>query len=233
MRTLATLAAALAAAMVWIADAGAADAHTVDTVDRVMEVTRNANVRAGPGTDHDVRAVLRGDGGGAFIHASLLQETPATGSFGPDWSITRNQPCHVWNHGKGGKRERFTWSGPCVDGKASGQGRLVWHSCFGRNVYDGEMEADRLHGIGTLKRSDGGCYRGEWRDGERHGQGTYRWAIGHRYEGAWQNDRPHGYGVAAYADGDVIEGDWRKGCYGEKDGQWAALIASVEDCGFE
>ena len=255
MRTLATLAAALAAATVWAVDASAADAYSVEPVNRVMQVTKAANVRAGPGTHHDVRAVLyegatvrvtgavryrnwlqidlRGDGDAAFIHASLLQDTATIESFGPDWSITWNQSCQVWNHGKGDERERFTWSGACVDGKASGKGRLVWHSRFGRTVYEGEMEAGKRHGSGTLKRSDGGRYEGEWREGERHGQGTYRWAIGHRYEGAWQDDRPHGQGTAFYADGDIIRGEWRAGCHGEKGGQWAALIASVEACGFE
>ena len=262
MRTLATLAAALVAAAVWIADAGAAsayagagDAYTVDPVDRVMKIKQVANVRAGPGTDHDVRVVLRegdtvrvigivryrnwlqvdlhGDGGASFIHASLVQDTATVTPFGPDWSVTGNQPCQVWNHGKGDERERFTWTGACVDGKASGEGRLVWHSRFGRTVYDGEMEAGKRHGSGTLRRSDGGRYAGEWRAGKRHGQGTYRWAIGHRYEGAWQDDRPHGRGTATYADGDVIRGEWQAGCYGEKGGQWAALIASVEACGFE
>ena len=254
MRTLAALAAALAAATLWVVDAGAADAYTVDPVDRIMKVTQAANVRAGPGTDHDVRVVLyegdtvrvtgavryrnwmridlRGEGDAAFIHASLLQE-PAVRRFGPDWSITRNQPCQVWNHGRGDERERFTWSGACADGKASGEGRLVWHSRFGRTVYEGEMEAGKRHGSGTLRRTDGGRYQGEWRDGKRHGQGTYRWAIGHRYEGAWQDDRPHGFGTATYADGEVIRGEWRAGCHGEKGGQWAALIASVEACGFE
>ena len=35
-----------------------------------------------------------------------------------------------------------------------------------------------------------------------------------------------------FADGEVHEGEWRMGCYGEPDGIWSALIATMEDCGF-
>ena len=256
MRTLATLAAVFAAATICIADANAAEDYTVDPLDRVMTVAKPANVRAGPGLDHDVqlalnagvtvrvtgavqgrdwlRVDLRGDGGEAFIYAPLVKEVaPAPFEpFGPDWSVAENQPCQVWNWGMGHKYESFTWSGACVNGKASGVGRLVWLSRFGKNVYEGGMQAGKQHGNGKLKRSDGARYEGQWRDGHRHGRGTYKWAAGHRYEGGWSDDRPHGFGTATFADGDVHAGEWSMGCYGERDGIWSALIATVEDCGF-
>lgn len=257
MRTLATLAAALVAAMAWIADANAADDYAVDPVDRVMVVETPANVRTGPGLDYDaqialnagvtvrvtgavrdrdwLRVDLRGDGGEAFVYAPLLKEAAASAPhepLGSDWSMTVNQPCHVWNDGMGHKHERFSWSGDCVGGKVSGQGRLVWRTLYGKFVYEGSMLAGKRHGSGTLKRSDGSRYVGQWRNGHRHGSGTYTWAAGHRYEGAWSDDRPHGLGTATFADGDVHEGEWSMGCYGERDGIWSALIATVEDCGF-
>ena len=214
-------------------------------------------MRAGPGTDHAVRITLRkgavvrvtgavrgrdwlrvdlrGDGSEAFVYAPLLKGTAAgpPEPFGPEWSVTDNQPCQVWNQGQGEKYKRFTWSGACVNGKASGAGTLAWRSPFGKHVYEGDMEAGRQHGSGSLVRSDGSRYVGEWRNGHRHGSGTYTWAAGHRYEGGWQDDRPHGFGTATFADGDVHQGQWRGGCWGERGGLWAALIATVEDCGFE
>ena len=84
-----------------------------------------------------------------------------------------------------------------------------------------------------MLRSDGSRYEGEWQDGKRHGRGIYKWAAGHRYDGAWSDDRPHGLGTAYFADGDVHQGQWSMGCYGERDGIWSALIATVEACGFD
>ena len=259
MRTLAIAAAMLVAAAIWTVDANAAEDFTVDPLERLMTVAKPANVRAGPSSDYDVLVVLaegasvhvtgvvrgrdwlrvdlRGDGGEAFMYAPLVKDVARAPfepfePFGPNWSVAENQPCQVWNWGRGHKYESFTWSGACVNGKASGAGRLSWVSRYGKNVYEGDMKAGKQHGIGKLKRSDGARYEGQWRDGHRHGRGTYKWAAGHRYEGAWSDDRPHGFGTATFADGDVHEGEWSMGCYGERDGIWSALIATVEDCGF-
>ncbi|MDE0051139.1 MAG: hypothetical protein OXO52_15225 [Rhodospirillales bacterium] len=257
MRTLAMMAAMLVAASLWIVHAEAAETYTVDPVDRVMTVAKASNVRAGPGRDYAVRVVLaegaavrvtgivrdrgwlqvdlRGNGDASYIYAPLVKEARATAPlqpFGSDWSVTENQPCQVWNGGLGHKHKSFTWSGACVNGVASGKGRLVWVSRFGKNVYEGGMKAGKKHGVGKLRWSDGARYEGEWHEGHRHGFGVYKWAAGHRYEGGWSGDRPHGTGTAYFADGDVHEGQWRRGCYGERDGIWSALIATVEDCGF-
>ena len=262
MRAIATLAVALAAAIVWTVGStsaytvDSANAYVVDPFNRVMEVVKAANVRAGPSTEYDVRVVLhegatvrvtgavlgrdwmrvdlRGDGDESFIYAPLLRETGVAAGLrpvGPNWSVTQNQPCHVWNDGQRGQ-EPFIWWGDCVDGKASGEGRLIWHTRYGRHVYEGNMVAGKQHGHGTLLRSDAARYEGEWQEGKRHGIGIYTWAAGHRYEGGWRDDRPHGFGTATFADGDVHQGEWRRGCYGERDGIWSALIATVEDCGF-
>ena len=258
MKAIATLAAALAVALAWVQSEGAADSHTIDPLNRVMTVAEPSNARAGPGSDYAVHAVLdpgvevrvtgavrdrnwlqvglrEDDGETAYIYAPLLREVAAAAGVkpvGPDWSTTENRPCRVWTNGGGHKRRGSTWSGACVDGKAWGEGRLVWRTLYGEFIYEGSMEAGKKHGRGTLIRSEGSRYVGEWRHGHRHGRGTYAWAIGHRYEGGWRNDRPHGFGIATFADGDVHEGEWRNGCYGERDGVWSALIATVDDCGF-
>ena len=54
-------------------------------------------------------------------------EPRCTGQPGPAcWMETANQPgCHVWNPNPAAD-ETVTWSGPCVDGKASGRGEVVW-----------------------------------------------------------------------------------------------------------
>ena len=56
--------------------------------------------------------------------------------FGPDWLIVENQPCQVHNPSSI-SGELITWSGGCVAGKTSGEGRLFWRSSIGEDFYEG------------------------------------------------------------------------------------------------
>ena len=231
--------------------------YSVVPADRVMEAARAANVRTGPGPDYEVvkwvvagervqvtgevsgrnwMRVALGDGGTAFIYAPLLKAvkavpTPASPvPFGPSWSVTENQACQVWNHGNR-DYEPFIWSGACVDGKASGEGRLTYRG--GAGAYEGDMRAGTMHGRGVLIWVDGFRYEGEFSEGRQHGFGTLFRANGDRYEGAWRHGRPHGHGTFTTADGETYEGAWRDGCLGERDGRWASLGTTAAECGFE
>ena len=128
--------------------------------------------------------------------------------FGPNWFIAENQPCQLWQQNPE-PGETITWSGACVDGKASGEGREVLYS------------------------PDGGqsVYEGEWRNGKKHGQGTYTWADGARYEGEWAYGRAHGYGTYTTVSGKRYTGEWRNGCY-KAGSRWATVAATREECGF-
>ena len=151
---------------------------------------------------------------------------------GPIWLTAQNRPCKVWNpNPKAG--ETLTWSGGCVDGKASGFGRQVWQGSYGRHVYEGDYRDGKLHGRGVYSWADGGRYEGEWRNGNRHGRGTFTWADGDRYEGKWREGKPHGWGILSQTDGDVYEGNWTEGCIELRNGRWAYINTSKEACGFE
>ncbi len=129
--------------------------------------------------------------------------------FGPDWIIAENQPCQLWDSSGVTGDEVVTWSGACVNGKASGQGRAVWRTPSGVHVSEGSF-----------------------RNGKKYGHGTYVWPDGDRYEGEYRNGRPHGSGVYATASGDRYEGNWTDGCF-SKSGVGRAWIATTkEDCGF-
>ena len=92
--------------------------------------------------------------------------------FGPDWSITENQPCQVWNYGWGDDMGPFNWSGACVDGKASGEGRLTYLG--GDGVFEGTMRAGKMHGYGTVTLSGSFRYEGGLRDAARKGDHDLR-----------------------------------------------------------
>ncbi len=220
------------------------DYDIAGTVMRGDEVRVTGEVR---GRDW-VRVEFRG--GSAFIYGPLLRTvktegegttqareeetaavaTPSRKPSGPDWSIAENQPCQVWNYGNR-EYEPFTWSGDCVDGKASGAGRLVFRG--GEGVYDGTMQAGRMHGSGVLDWSNGFHYEGELRDGKQHGRGTFTDSSGERYDGNWRDGRPHGQGTYVQSDGTTYEGAWRDGCFGERDGRWASIGREAAACGFE
>ena len=274
MTMLAPVAASLAAtAMLWSAGAFAADEiDAIDSYPWTMEVAEPAKLHAGPGTEHVVIGTLdagvgvlvtgeAGDGtwlhvdlgegnGTAFILARLLKQTEL---FGPEWLIAMNQLCLVHSLDMGDLVAPVTWSGACVDGKASGEGRMTFRD--GAYVYEGGVEAGKphgngilttpdgryegevrdgkIHGLGTFTSDDGDSYEGEWRDFERHGVGTYTLADGGVYRGQWRDGKPHGDGTYTLATGDVYQGRWQDGCFGERDGRWAVLETSAESCGFE
>ena len=92
-------------------------------------------------------------------------------SFESDWILVKNQPCRVWAPGANSETT-ITWSGDCVDGKISGEGREVWSTPDGEWVYEGSMWEGKAQGWGIHVRPDGTRYEGEMRDGYLHGRIT-------------------------------------------------------------
>ena len=193
-----------------------------------------------------LRVAFPGRGDSAYIYAPLLRavrEAPQPGSTtatpetapplepaDPSWSVAENEPCQVWNYGNR-DYEPFTWSGACVDDKASGEGRLVFRG--GEGEYEGTMQAGKMHGRGVFEWSNGFRYEGELRDGKQYGYGTYMGANGERYEGGWREGRPHGQGTYVQGDGTTYEGAWRDGCFGDRESRWASIGTTAAACGFE
>ena len=196
--------------------------------ERLMRATKRSNVRSGPGTEHgkvgllevgDLVRVTGEDGqwfrielpevGTAFVYGPLLEELDGEETsepFGSDWSFVENQPCQVWNYGYR-SLEPFTWSGACVDGRASGEGRLTISN--GRIVYEGTVRNGRMHGYGTTVHSDGNRHEGQFRDGQPNGRGTKHYANGDRYEGEFRAGKRHGRGSFYPVGGDAEACDWR------------------------
>ena len=206
------------------------DGPSVAEEERVMRVSRRSNIRSGPGTAYGKVGLLEvGDlvrvtgesgewlrielpgGETAFVYGPLLEELEAgvpTNPIGLDWSIAENQPCQVWNYGYR-SLEPFTWSGACVHGKASGEGRLTIND--GRTVYEGAVLGGKIHGYGTAVYASGDRHTGEFRDGQPNGYGTRVMANGDRYEGEFRGGNRHGRGTYILAGGGAEICEWRDG----------------------
>lgn len=151
-----------------------------------------------------------------------------------------------------------SWSGPCVDGYASGSGVLQW-TLNGQadGLYQGTMERGAPKGKGTRIFNDGSTlsgdfagsggynsamvervylngdrYTGSWFGGAPSGQGTMALALGGSYEGQWKNGKFDGAGVITYPNGKRLEGRFKDGVR-EGEAAIAAVRGSYKVTGME
>lgn len=153
----------------------------------------------------------------------------------PRWQpLANDASCVVWDDDPA-EEVSVTWTGGCINGRASGRGSLTWrfvadgkpqeHACRG------DMRNGKLHGQAACAWSNGGRYDGGWSDGRQHGRGveyfddgsryeggfwlgpregrgTYDFADGGRYEGGWHDNAMHGEGTRFYSNGARYAGGW-------------------------
>lgn len=160
------------------------------------------------------------------VYLCLLAAVPLRGAWA---DAARWQPtttgCLVWN-ALPQADESFEWSGPCVDGMATGQGTEVdrfrdsrgWHV----ERYVGGMREGKRDGVGTQYYENGDRFDGQFRSNERVGRGVYAYANGDRYEGDFLRDRITGRGSFTYQSGARYDGDFHDGRF---DGQGTFVFA--------
>ena len=81
-------------------------------------------------------------------------------------------------------KESASWSGPCVDGIASGDGILTWF-ITGQPVshFKGPLVQGRPDSTGAYTYANGDRYEGEFYQGSYDGRGAYTLANGAKYAG--------------------------------------------------
>lgn len=132
--------------------------------------------------------------------------------FKGKWRVLKNQPeCKAFAKVPK-QKETVTWTGPCVNGIAEGQGTLTFdyfeNGEWRKSVFNGTLVAGKMQGRGTKTYYDGSSYSGEWHDDLANGQGTLTFSNGDTHTGHWKRHMADGQGTRTYANGNVYEGQW-------------------------
>lgn len=146
--------------------------------------------------------------------------------------------CWVWGGGfrRGTEGLTASWTGPCPEGPAEGEGRSViaWRE-GGREhqmIHTGPLRRGKAEGRGRLEHIAAGevvvVEEGEFRDDYLvQGRVEFR-RNGMVYEGAMRRGQPDGPGRLTTGR-DVFEGLWENGCLKAKDG-WVAFTRPAAGC---
>jgi hypothetical protein len=159
-----------------------------------------------------------------------LAATPAYAEG--DWIADAKTGCKVWNpqhrpdtvtwsgecnngkaNGKGtlkryeGEKIILTFEGVIKDGKAEGEGRVIYQL----GEYNGEFVGGQMHGNGKFVWKEGTEYNGEFKGNMPNGNGTMLYKSGDKYSGGWSEGKEHGKGTYTFKDGTSYEGLWEHG----------------------
>ena len=156
----------------------------------------------------------------------------ASGVDGQWVNIKNQDDCKVWNRSPK-KNETVSWTGPCVAGKANGNGTLTWNNQVEGKLrgqkYEGQLRRGIIsgHGVwtwangtryegngktqgsGVFISASGSKYVGEFKNGMRHGKGVITKPSGDKYDGNWKDGKRHGHGVYVWSNGAHYEGEWK------------------------
>lgn len=126
--------------------------------------------------------------------AVVALHAPAGLAAEPTWTADSATGCKVWNANPM-PNETVTYTGPCIDGIANGQGVVQWFQNGTRGGRsEGVFRNGRLEGRGTNSWRDGSTYAGDYAGGNRNGFGELRLARGssgipsYGSQGTWEGD---------------------------------------------
>lgn len=157
------------------------------------------------------------------LTASVMSMSLIGASHADIWLKDPTTGCEIWSDGEAADKEIVTWSGSCIDGKASGFGGLVVHDKQGLLLsFNGEMLKGKVHGAGALRfrnDEDGGFdrYIGEFSDHLPMGDGIFESSEGWRLEAEFDGSFDTAVGtLRVYAEKEsdndaVIRGEFKDG----------------------
>ena len=152
---------------------------------------------------------------GAFsLAAILLGAGPVSAqsqSHTSVWLFDAQAKCAVF-YPDADAADFVTWSGDCVNQKASGQGTATFMS---RNRFvaqiSGSFAGGAASGSVRMNWADGAHFEGEAKAGQFDGQGSFTRSNGEHYQGEWKNGRANGHGVLTRKDGSKFDGEFLNG----------------------
>ena len=119
--------------------------------------------------------LTQGDVDGLLAACAVAVSPVCSGETGKGcWMEVNNRSgCYKWNPNPQ-PNETVSWSGSCVDGKASGRGKVVWRylkdGAWKTSSDEGELREGKIKlGHWTHGFSDGVVVEGPFADGKRHG----------------------------------------------------------------
>ena len=127
------------------------------------------------------------------------------------WLQDGADQCLVWSPGLEGV-DAVVWIGPCVEGRAEGEGIALWRAGEQTVAVDvGTFAGGALEGAAISLLPGGVRYAGQYAESVASGLGVLSWKSGDRYAGELIESRFEGPGVFTWADGERYEGDWAGG----------------------
>jgi len=149
----------------------------------------------------------------SLLAAALLL---AAAAHADDFKTT-DKGCKVFDYDAGWPagethRTRYSWTGACVDGYASGPGELnAFLDGKPDETTTGSIQKGRLQGPATTNFPDGSQFKGSYEAGSRNGKGSLTLGNGSRFEGDFNQGAQTGKGTMTGPDGSVYDGDFVDG----------------------
>jgi hypothetical protein len=172
-----------------------------------------------------------------FLVVALVLSCSSVAIAG-EWIADKNSNCQAWIS-LPDPAISMSWSGPCSQGKANGQGTLQWYK-NGKPFYryEGEYKDGKMNGKGILVSSENSSHfegefkddwpfngkglfiatnisyslEGEFKDGHFSGH-CISIVEGTRVEGECIDGEVNGTGSVIYHNGSRYEGDFKRGLY--------------------